>query len=219
MRSRSIRLSITILLIFGIAIAALGFKDIDIDIPGIPQIERDGTGPLGLKLGLDLRGGGHLVYQADTGTKFDVTFTDEIDVDNFISTLEEARFGEHDLALEGLQLTPLRENRFQIRTDVLVEDDPRNIGLQDVLAEAVGPIALFESSVIEKPTQEQMEGVLDNITNRVNRFGTEEPIIQIVGEDRLIVQLPGASGSITEIGLAEPDQDADSPAAGGASAS
>ena len=45
MRSRSIRLSITILLIFGIAIAALGFKDIDIDIPGIPQIERDGTGP------------------------------------------------------------------------------------------------------------------------------------------------------------------------------
>ena len=202
MRSRSIRLSITILLIFGIAIAALGFKDIDIDIPGIPQIERDGTGPLGLKLGLDLRGGGHLVYQADTGTKFDVTFADEIDVDNFILTLEEARFGEHDLALEGLQLTPLRENRFQIRTDVLVEDDPRNIGLQDVLAEAVGPIALFESSVIEKPTQEQMEGVLDNITNRVNRFGTEEPIIQIFGEDRLIVQLPGACGSITEIGLA-----------------
>ena len=215
MRSRSIRLSITILLIFGIAIAALGFKDIDIDIPGIPQIERDGTGPLGLKLGLDLRGGGHLVYQADTGSKFDVTFADEIDVDNFILTLEEARFGEHDLALEGLQLTPLRENRFQIRTDVLVEDDPRNIGLQDVLAEAVGPIALFESSVIEKPTQEQMEGVLDNITNRVNRFGTEEPIIQIFGEDRLIVQLPGASGSITEIGLAEPDQDADSPPAAG----
>ncbi|CAI8004267.1 Protein translocase subunit SecD [Geodia barretti] len=38
-----------------------------------------------------------------------------------------------------------------------------------------------------------MQGVLDNITRRVNRFGTEEPIIQIFGEDRIIVQLPGAS--------------------------
>ena len=78
MRSRSIRLSISIILILGIAIAALGFKDINIEIPGFPRIERDGTGPLGLKLGLDLRGGGHLVYQADTGTKFEVTFADEI---------------------------------------------------------------------------------------------------------------------------------------------
>ena len=47
MRSRSLRLSITILLILGVAIAALGFKDIDIDIPGIPRIEREGKGPLG----------------------------------------------------------------------------------------------------------------------------------------------------------------------------
>ena len=93
MRSRSIRLSITIILIFGIAIAALGFKDINIDIPGIPQIERSATGPLGLKLGLDLRGGGHLVYQADVGTKFEVTFADQVDVDDVIAVLDVARFG------------------------------------------------------------------------------------------------------------------------------
>ncbi len=215
MRSRSIRLSISILLILGIAIAALGFKDINIDIPGIPQIKRDGTGPLGLKLGLDLRGGGHLVYQADTGTKFEVTFADEVDLDDLIAALEDARFGEDDLELEGLQFGPLGENQFQIRTDILDEDDLRRTGLQGVLAEAVGPITLFESSVIEEPTQAQMDGVLDNITNRVNRFGTEEPIIQIFGEDRLIVQLPGASGSVTEIVLAEPDPEADPPAAGG----
>ena len=210
MRSRSLRLSITILLILGVAIAALGFKDIDIDIPGIPRIEREGKGPLGLKLGLDLRGGGHLVYQADTGTKFDVTFADEVEVDDFIAALEDARFGEDELRLEGLQFAPVGPRQFQIRTDILAEDDPRRTGLRDVLVETVGSISLFESSVIEKPTQDQMEGVLDNITNRVNRFGTEEPIIQIFGEDRLIVQLPGASGSITDIVLAEPGGDADS---------
>ena len=210
MRSRSLRLSITILLILGVAIAALGFKDIDIDIPGIPRIEREGKGPLGLKLGLDLRGGGHLVYQADTGTKFDVTFEDEIGVDDLISALEDARFGENELELESLQLAPVGPRQFQFRTDILAEDDPRHTGLQDVLAEVVGPITLFESSVTENPSEDQMEGVLNNITNRVNRFGTEEPIIQIFGEDRLIVQLPGASGSITDIVLAEPDKKVDS---------
>ena len=213
MRSRSLRISITIILIFGVAIAALGFKDINIDIPGIPRIERESNGPLGLKLGLDLRGGGHLVYQADTGTKFEVTFADEIDVDDFIVALESTRFGEEELELEGLQFAPLGPRQFQIRTNILAEDDPRHTGLQSALAESLGTITLFESSVIEKPTQDQMEGVLDNITNRVNRFGTEEPIIQIFGEDRLIVQLPGASGSITDIVLAESGEEADPDAA------
>ena len=211
MRSRSIRLSITILLILGIAIAALGFKDIDIDVPGFPRIERDGTGPLGLKLGLDLRGGGHLVYQADTGTRFDVTFADDVTINELVTTLQGLRFGDDDSEFEGLQVVPLALNRYQIRTDILEDDDPRGTGLNDALAEAHGDITLFQTSVIPEPTLDQMQGVLENITGRVNRFGTEEPIIQIFGDDRIIVQLPGASGSVTNIGLAEPDPEAPAP--------
>ncbi|MDA0262976.1 MAG: protein translocase subunit SecD [Chloroflexi bacterium] len=209
MRSRSIRLSITIILILGIAIAALGFKTINIDIPGFPRLERDATGPLGLKLGLDLRGGGHLVYQADTGTRFDVTFANEIDVSNLVTTLQGLRFGDNEAQLEGLQVGQIGANRYQIRTGILSEDDPRRTGLNDALSESVGPISEFQVSVVEKPTLDQMQGVLDNITRRVNRFGTEEPIIQIFGDDRIIVQLPGASGSVTLIGLTEPPADVD----------
>ena len=211
MRSRSIRLSITILLILGIAIAALGFKDIDIDVPGFPRIERDGTGPFGLKLGLDLRGGGHLVYQADTGTRFDVTFADDVTINDLVTTLQGLRFGDDDSEFEGLQVVPLALNRYQIRTDILEDDDPRGTGLNDALAEAHGDITLFQTSVIPEPTLDQMQGVLENITGRVNRFGTEEPIIQIFGDDRIIVQLPGASGSVTNIGIAEPDPEAPAP--------
>ena len=211
MRSRSIRISITILLILGIAIAALGFKDITIDIPGFPRIERDETGPLGLKLGLDLRGGGHLVYQVDTGTRFDVTFADDVSINDLITTLRGLRFGDDDSELEGLQVVPIGPNRYQIRTEILADDDPRSTGLNDALAEAHGDITLFQTSVIPEPTLEQMQGVLKNITGRVNRFGTEEPIIQIFGDDRIIVQLPGASGSVTTIGLAEPDPAAPAP--------
>ena len=211
MRSRSIRLSITILLILGIAIAALGFKDIDIDVPGFPRIERDGTGPFGLKLGLDLRGGGHLVYQADTGTRFDVTFADDVTINDLVTTLQGLRFGDDDSEFEGLQVVPLALNRYQIRTDILEDDDSRGTGLNDALTEAHGDITLFQTSVIPEPTLDQMQGVLENITGRVNRFGTEEPIIQIFGDDRIIVQLPGASGSVTNIGLAEPDPEAPAP--------
>ena len=204
MRSRSIRLSITIILILGIAIAALGFKDIHIDIPGFPTVERNGTGPLGLKLGLDLRGGGHLVYQADTGTKFDVTFAGDVSFGDVEATLLSLTFGEDNSALENLQVLPIGPNRFQIRTDILAESDPRRTGLNEALAEAHGEISLFRADTIGEPSVDQMQGVLDNITRRVNKFGTEEPIIQIFGDDRLIVQLPGASGSITEVTLTDP---------------
>ena len=40
---------------------------------------------------------------------------------------------------------------------------------------------------------------MSTIKRRVNLFGTDEPIIQRFGEDRIIVQLPGVSGSRTEV--------------------
>ena len=76
MRRRSVQLSILILIVLGLSVAALGFRDININLPGFPALVRGGDGPLGLKLGLDLSGGGHLVYQADTGTRIEVGFAD-----------------------------------------------------------------------------------------------------------------------------------------------
>ena len=256
MRSRSVRLTFLIVLILGLALAALGFRAINIDIPGLPALEREGAGPLGLKLGLDLSGGGHLVYQADTGSRFDVTLLEPADLEAISVALEGFRFGEDELALEDYQIFPRdvslaqREvppepsaeepeaaedeappaeseevppeeeappepefitvpvaSIFQIRTPLMAPDDPRRTGLRDSIEEALGQVSLFQVTDIGQPTVDQMEGVLDNITRRVNRFGTEEPIIQIFGEDRIIVQLPGASGSTTDLVFAEPVDD------------
>ena len=92
----------------------LGFQTISIG-----DFQRGNDTPLGLSLGLDLQGGGHLVYQAnltdpDTG--------------------------------EILEVTP-----------------------------------------------EQMDSLKRTIERRVNGAGLGEPIIQILGDDRLLVQLPGVS--------------------------
>ena len=253
MRARSIRLTIVILLILGLAIAALGFRAIYIDIPGLPVLDREGSGPLGLKLGLDLSGGGHLVYQADTGSRFDITLLEPADLEAISNALEEFRFGEEQLPLEDYQVIPRDVNLvqrevppepaaedtgdtedteaaegdgegegeeeeappepefitvpvasiFQVRTPLLAPDDPRRSGLRAAIEESLGQISLFQVTDIGEPTVDQMEGVLDNITRRVNRFGTEEPIIQIFGDDRIIVQLPGASGSTTDVVFSE----------------
>ena len=267
MRSRSVRLTVVILLILGFALAALGFRPINIDLPGLPALERDGAGPLGLKLGLDLSGGGHLVYQADTGSRFDITLLEPADHREIAAALNGFRFGEEELALEDYQVLPrdtqvverevvvpdtveveeedsqgaegedspegaegesgeptggseedepsepevetvLVASVFQIRTPLLAPDDPRRTGLRDSIEDALGQVDLFQVTDIGYPDASQMQGVLDNITRRVNRFGTDEPIIQIFGEDRIIVQLPGASGSTTELAFTEPVDDA-----------
>lgn len=268
MRSRSIRLTVVILLILGLAVAALGFRSISIDIPGLPELEREGAGPFGLKLGLDLSGGGHLVYQADTGSRFDLILLEPADLEEIARTLEGLRFGEEQLALEDYQVFPRdvefvqREveavssiivgeestaqdgeaapgdegapegdaataedepaeeeppepqlvtvaiaSSFQIRAPLLSADDPRRTGLRDSIEDALGQVEQFQVTDIGHPDESQMQGVLDNITRRVNRFGTEEPIIQIFGEDRIIVQLPGASGSTTELTFTDPADD------------
>ena len=265
MRSRSVRLTIVILLILGVALAALGFRSINVDLPGLPALVREGAGPFGLKLGLDLSGGGHLVYQADTGSRFDVTLLEPANLEDIAEALSGFRFGDEQVPLEDFQVFPRdvqfveREiettavvaadgeatgeegepapedaaatdaepedgaepdeaaepqfetiavtDEFEIRMPLLSADDPRRTGLRDSIEDALGQVDLFQVTDIGHPDASQMQGVLDNITRRVNRFGTEEPIIQIFGEDRIIVQLPGASGSTTELAFTDPVDD------------
>ena len=271
MRARSVRLSILIILILGLALAALGYRSVNIDIPGFPALERGGTGPLGMKLGLDLRGGGHLVYQADTGTQIDVLFTaaaqktdpeieaadpetqaesqaetasseagnseqteasapdgaeaqaapdgepadpqgdapepqgkdvPETGTEPRLVTTEQVNAVLRKLLAQDFRVEQRNINDFRIDTGVI--DDQGIQEIREAFEAEFGSLLFFQITRIDDPTAEQMEGVLDIISRRVNKFGTEEPIIQLFGDDRIIVQLPGATGSITRIGFAEP---------------
>ncbi len=124
MRRRSVQLSILIVIIVAVSVAALGFRDININAPGFPALVRGGDGPLGLKLGLDLSGGGHLVYQADTGTRIEVSFVDP------------ARGVVIDRALESLgvteyELRPLDDRTYIVTTDLL--EDTVKAGLEEAI--------------------------------------------------------------------------------------
>ena len=108
--SSRLRALLVIVLIGGFSIAVLAVQHIDLEVGGA-RFERGSDSLLGLRLGLDLAGGVHLVYQA---------------------------------------------------------------GSEDV-----------------KPTADQMKGLVMNIRRRVDSLGASEPNIQQLGEDRVLIQLPG----------------------------
>ncbi|SVE19304.1 uncharacterized protein METZ01_LOCUS472158, partial [marine metagenome] len=101
--------------ILGVALTSLMVQKIEVSILGM-ELNRGGDSILGLRLGLDLEGGSHLIYEARP--------------------------------LEG-----------------------------------------------EEVTEEQMEGVVKTIERRVNAFGVSEPIIQTMGSDRVLIQLPGVGNT------------------------
>ena len=124
MRRRSVQLSILIIIILGLSGAALGFRDININAPGFPALVRGGDGPLGLKLGLDLSGGGHLVYQADTGTRIEVSFVDptrRVVIDRALESL----------GVTGYEVRHLDDRTFVVTTDLL--EDAVKEGLEEAL--------------------------------------------------------------------------------------
>ena len=200
MRGRSFRISLFIIIILAISISSLGFTYIDLKIPGIPRLERGGNGPLGLKLGLDLRGGTHLVYQADTGTSISFTLAEESSTQDIEELLAE-------LDLPPFELLSDSPIQYVIETSLL--ESETTLLIEETLQDNISLINLWEVSETPQPTAEQMEGVLDIINRRINLYGTEEPIIQRFGEDRVVVQIPGTGGSITNVEFSESTSAAD----------
>ena len=192
MRRRTVLLTVLIVGVLGISVVALALPEIHIGIPGLPRIDRSAAGPLGLKLGLDLQGGAHLVYQAETGTTLGVSFEEgtEVDADSILDALADAEY-EADVTQVGEEL------QFVMVGEFLTSE--RRATVLQAITDAIAEPVDFVNDDVPPPTAEQMEGVLSIISRRVNLFGTEEPIVQLFGDDRIIVQLPGTSGSVINV--------------------
>ena len=54
-----------------------------------------------------------------------------------------------------------------------------------------GGVHLVYETVDPNPTPEQLQGVVQIIRTRVDQFGVAEPLIQTLGANRIVVQLPG----------------------------
>ncbi len=173
---RYFRRLIIIFLLIAVAATSLFVQHIQFNFLGT-NFDRGGDTPLGLNLGLDLQGGSHLVYQASK----DITVSFEE-----IVSLGEVQDAVSKIGLENVLVKRGEENNFIINKTSLQKEESETI--REGLLEYIGDISIFEFSL--DPTDEQIEGVMSIIERRVNAFGVTEPTIQLMGSNRILVQLP-----------------------------
>ena len=75
-------------------------------------------------------------------------------------------------------------------TDIERGQDDTPLGLTLGL-DLQGGVHLVYETLDPNPTPEQLEGVVQVIRTRVDQFGVAEPLIQTLGANRIVVQLPG----------------------------
>lgn len=149
--------------------------------------------PEGLRLGLDLQGGMHLVLRVDLEKAAENTLAlSAQDLKEALAeqqvTLVQTRSADPRTALFTLPNTGALETVKKV-----VASDFPNLAI-DIQAEAgtfpriVLRLTAEQAQFIEKNAVEQS---LEIIRNRIDQFGVAEPVIVRQGKDEIVVQLPG----------------------------
>ena len=154
-----------------------------------------------MPLGLDLRGGLHLLYQVDVNGAV-TQLLDSYEQD-FRRTLTAQKLPYNDVtvfASEGKTVNSLR---------VSLPAGASTSAVRAALSKVAADLTYSESGGSEAPVviasmsaaqlrQRQDDAIQQNIVtlrNRVNELGVSEPIVQRQGIDRVVVQLPGVQNS------------------------
>ncbi|MFM8409320.1 MAG: protein translocase subunit SecD [Alphaproteobacteria bacterium] len=145
-----------------------------------------------IRLGLDLRGGTHLLFDVEVDKAVDNALgrmgeemkrdlaADKIDVKGF-----EAGNGNLTVHLASADQRTAFEDAVRRRFPSLeVQSSPDGAAMTDVT---------FSPSIKEREQIKQfaLEQSLETIRNRIDQFGVAEPIIQRQGQEEIVVQLPG----------------------------
>ncbi|MEW8321884.1 MAG: protein translocase subunit SecD [Candidatus Thiodiazotropha taylori] len=160
-----------------------------------------GLGAEPMYLGLDLRGGIHVLIDVDMESA--ITQAAERYSSDIRTLLREEKLRYVRISREGEQVV-VKFNTAEKRDQAieLIGNEFRNLNVQDVDQEEA---FLVEVSLSPAEKQEvQRFALQQNITtlrNRVNALGISEPSIQQQGVRRIVVQLPGAQdpGKVKEI--------------------
>ncbi|HHS50778.1 MAG TPA: protein translocase subunit SecD [candidate division Zixibacteria bacterium] len=128
-----------------------------------------------IKLGLDLQGGMHLLLEPDLVT--------------LLSSRALKRDGQLLTALRETKRLSEQQNRdfLEVMPGVF-----RRQGLE--LTEYFSNLGGNEGEIIRAIREERIrsiDGALEVVRSRIDQYGVSEPVIQTVGSDRIVVELPG----------------------------
>ncbi len=154
-----------------------------------------------MALGLDLRGGSHILLQIDRQELIDARLNTA--KDDIRSALRDARIGYTGLSASGRTV--------QVRIREADKIDQAKEALK-ALTQPISSSLFGAGSIVEMELAEPQPGLLrftmtdqgieyrvssalsqsiEVVGRRVNELGTTEPIIQRQGDDRILVQVPG----------------------------
>lgn len=154
-----------------------------------------------LALGLDLRGGAHLLYEMDVKElRQNMLQNLRQDVRKKLAELKIATVGT-GLVPDGVQtrianvadvpkaLKGLRELGEPLASNFLTGNSTRTLDVEQ-RGDRTIVLKLNDAGVTAKIT-EAMSGAIETVRRRVDAFGTTEPVITRQGADRILVQVPG----------------------------
>ncbi|MFZ4541115.1 MAG: protein translocase subunit SecD [Rickettsiales bacterium] len=140
-------------------------------------------------LGLDLRGGSHLLLELDFDTYKREHFANVRD--GLRETLRKAKVGYTDLRASGNEVS-LRIRQDTVGSDVKINDLFRKVDPDLSVDENDGLTRFYYDDAKLKALQLRLlEQSIEIVERRVNETGTKEPIVQRQGADRIVVQVPG----------------------------
>jgi len=146
-----------------------------------------------INLGLDLKGGMHLVL--DVQTEKAVASTVDRIRGEMRSLLRKERIRHHGIkpaGETGLSVTILNREAIDSVRQILSNE------YSDVEVQSASPVEAglqleigLTDEWVRKIKKQATEQALETIRNRIDQFGVSEPDIRIQGERRVLVQLPG----------------------------
>ncbi|EAU54156.1 protein translocase subunit SecD [Mariprofundus ferrooxydans] len=146
-----------------------------------------------MSLGLDLKGGVHLVLDVDVNKA--VTHSVEEDVDTARQVLRKEKIRYRKLASEGntLKIT-IKEASDLAAAETLLKDTFSNYNLSPAAADNTFVLTL-KDSVADETRKFAVDQAIEVIRGRIDALGTTEPVIVKQGDHRILVQIPGYEDS------------------------
>jgi len=141
-----------------------------------------------MSLGLDLKGGIHLVLDVDVDKA--VSHSVEEDIDTARQTLRKAKIRYRKLATDGNNLIITIKKASDISAaESLLNEEFNNYSMSTAVDNTF-TLALKES-VADETRKFAVDQAIEVIRGRIDALGTTEPVIIKQGKHRILVQIPG----------------------------
>ncbi len=147
-----------------------------------------------VNLGLDLRGGSHLLLEVDFGAALKERLNNV--VDSARTALRNARVGYTGLNVEGDKVVLALRDFDQIKSQGRIAEVEKLFrDLDPDLVPTIGndgQVTLrYSDTAITARRKAAVDQSIEIVRRRVDELGTKEPTIQRQGEDRILLQVPG----------------------------